>query len=423
MNDEKCPLDFTVNSEDDFYDTVDMSEFRDEDAELIYHHLHQKMRLIPFGDYLKRYIFKKAEFSGSIDDIDLKEYQEIIISSFSENNTPKSFEPTSAKISALAKNWLTQNAVKRQTVFLLGFGLNMSVEDVSEFLTHAQGERDFNFKNPFEVICWYCYKNRYKYPKFEQLKEAYDALSFSPESPYFDDATIGIRDLFYSIETEDDLMRKLSELKLENNGNFFSKSAKRSFDMLYQRVKEIIAEEYTRDEQEKCEKKARLYRERLGESLAFSYEDKIKKYSTVLESARIYRAEDISESDVEKYLCCGIPFDGKGNLYKFSLSKLKGHFSSKRMSRQHLREILTEKVDVDRFDLITLCFFIHAMDDSVSNKRRYIEFTDDINAILESCCMGELYIANPYECFLLMCILSDWPMCAYSDVFEKAYLQ
>ena len=49
-------LDFTMKSEDDFYDTVDMGAFRDADADLIYEHLHKKMRIIPFCDYLKRYI-------------------------------------------------------------------------------------------------------------------------------------------------------------------------------------------------------------------------------------------------------------------------------------------------------------------------------------------------------------------------------
>ena len=39
-------LDFTMKSEDDFYDTVDMGDFRDADADLIYEHLHNKMRII-----------------------------------------------------------------------------------------------------------------------------------------------------------------------------------------------------------------------------------------------------------------------------------------------------------------------------------------------------------------------------------------
>lgn len=414
-------LDFTIKSEDDFYDTVDMSSFRDEDAELIYEHLHNKMKIIPFCDYLKRYIIKKIEFDGDIDDIDIKEYQDIIISSFNENNTPKSFEPTSSKLSALSKNWLTRSAVKRQTIFLLGFGLNMSVKDVSEFLTHAQGERDFNFKNPFEIICWYCFKNGYKFPKFEQLFEAYNELPYTENAVVYD-ATIGIRDLFYGVDSEDSLMKMLSSLKYENQGKLFSVSAKKKFDYLYNKVRKIIADEYTRDEQEKAAKRASKYMESLGETLAFSYEAKKEKYNQLKADFKVYIEEDITEADVEKYLCCGIPFDGKGNLLKFSNSTLNGHMANKRMSRQHIHDIITEKTDIDRFDLITLCFFIHAMNQEIEDsKTRYIEFVDDINAILESCYMGELYLANPYECFLLMCTLSEWPMGAYSDVFEKSY--
>ncbi len=416
-------LDFTMKSEDDFYDTVDMGDFRDADADLIYEHLHKKMRIIPFCDYLKRYIFKKAEFEGSINDVSIREYQEVIISSFSENYTPKSFEPTSSKLSALSKNWLTQTAVKRQTIFLLGFGLNMSVEDVSEFLTNAQGERNFDFKNPFEIMCWFCYKNGYKFPKFQQLMEAYDELPYSENTVLYD-ATIGIRDLFYSIDNEDGLMRKLSELKYENKGKFFSVSARKAFDELYDRVRTIIADDYNRDEEEKSSRKAGEYLESLGESMAFSYDSKLDKYNKIKSSAKVYTKDDITEADAEKYLCCGIPFDGKGNLLKFSASTLYGHLSNKRMSRQHIHDILSGKTDVDRFDLITLCFFVHAMNENyINSKIRYIDFTDDINRILAECNMGELYVANPYECFLLMCILSEWPMGAYSDVFERSYIE
>ena len=205
-------LDFTLHSEEDFYDTVDMSEFMDEDADSIYSHLNNKMKLIPFGDYLKRYIYRKAGFDEPFEEIDIREYQGIIIESFAENYTPKSFVPTSSKLSALAKNWLTQTAVSRQTVFLLGFGLKMTAEDVSKFLVHAQRERDFNFRNPFEIICWYCYKNGYKYPKFEQLLESYENLPTNTQVTSFD-ATISIRDWFQSIATEDGLMQKLSEIK------------------------------------------------------------------------------------------------------------------------------------------------------------------------------------------------------------------
>ncbi len=414
-------LDFTLHSEEEFYDTVDMSEFADDDAESIFAHLNRKIKLIPFGDYLKRYIYNKAGFDEPFEEIDIKEYQGIIIESFAENYTPKSFVPTSSKLSALAKNWLTQTAVSRQTIFLLGFGLNMSVEDVSKFLVRAQRERDFNFRNPFEIICWYCYKNGYKYPKFEQLLESYENLPMNTKATLFD-ATIGIRDWFQSIATEDGLMQKLSEIKTENNGKFFSVSAKRAFDNLYGAACDIIAQKYNEDEEAAAHTKASEYLDKHSNSEILSIEEKLLRASKIRDDYKRYIRADITEADAEKFLCCGVPFDSKGNLMKFSGSALAKHFNNKRMSRQHIRDILNCKVDVDRFDLITLSFFNIAMDDTITNnKKRYVRFTDETNKILAECCMGDLYITNPYECFLLMCILSDCPMGAYADVLEKSF--
>ena len=101
-------LEFTIDSFDKFYDTVDADFFKQADAEAIYEHLYQKIHIIPFGDYLKRYIYKLAGLEGDYNEIDLREYQYIIVNSFKERNTPNSFEETSAKLSALSKNWLTR---------------------------------------------------------------------------------------------------------------------------------------------------------------------------------------------------------------------------------------------------------------------------------------------------------------------------
>ena len=414
-------INFTEHSENDFYDTVDTETFQDEDADSIYEHLQSRIKLIPFGDYLKRYVFRIAGFEGSFQDVDLKEYQEIIVESFSENRTPKSFTETSAKLSALAKNWLTQRSVNRQVVFLLGFGLNMSDRDVSEFLVHAQKERDFNFKNPFEVICWYCYRNGFKFQKFEKLLEEYEALPVQQE--FIDlGATIGIKNIFMTIETEEDLLRALSRLKMDNKGQFFSYSARNHFDELYKQTKLVILEQYRQDAIVEAEEKAKDYFFSVSNSTALTNEEKYLRAEKIRKSPKVYALEDITESDVEKFLCCGVPFDKKGNLIKASKSTLARQFNNKRMSRQHLHEIIAGKVDVDRFDLLTLLFFIHAMDDRITNsKTRFIHFVDESNRILNDCSMGELYIANPYECFLLMCILSIYPMGTYADVLEKSF--
>jgi hypothetical protein len=48
---------------------------------------------------------------------------------------------------------------------------------------------------------------------------------------------------------------------------------------------------------------------------------------------------------------------------------------------------------------------------------------DSTNHILLECGMGELYPANPYECFLMMCMVSDGPLATYADVWELSYAE
>jgi len=419
---ENCEdsLEFTIHSEDAFYDAVDAEAFYNEDSEIIYEHLKNRMVLKPFGDYLKRYIFRSAGFSGNYADVDLKEYQRYIIQSFAKTNTPKSFVESTAKLSALAKNWLTQTSVNRNIVFLLGFGLSMTAEDVSAFLIHALNERDFNFKDPSEVICWYCYKHDYGLSKYLQLMDMYQKLPYK-NSRALADATIGLRDLFLRADDEEDLLRRLSEIKAENAGMMFSVTATSYFYRLYQKAKEIIARKYTEDAQAQADRKAKEYLSKMNHSLMLTIEEKNRKAEMIRRSAKVYTADEINEADVEKFLCCGVPYDGKGNLLKFSRSTLAKHFSSKRMSRQHIHEILAKRMGADRFDLITLSFFLFAMSDIEDNKVRYFRFVEETNRILEDCCFGRLYIANPYECFLQMCMLSDWPMGAYADVLERSF--
>ena len=77
---------------------------------------------------------------------------------------------------------------------------------------------------------------------------------------------------------------------------------------------------------------------------------------------------------------------------------------------------------MERFDLITLEFFIVSQemeDDDPFN--RYKHFLTEIQEILLKCGMGEIYIVNPYECFLLMCLLTDCPLAVFSETWEKSY--
>ena len=419
--------DFTNNAWDTLYDAVDSTYFQDKDADIIYSVLENRLKYIPFGEYLKRYIYRKAGLTDPFESVSLKVYQQIIKGAFSDNNTPQAFEPTTAKLSALSKNWLTQQTVRRKVVFLLGFGLAMSVDDVNEFLMKALRERGINAKNPFEVICWYCYKNGYSYLKFEKLWQIY--CDTPPNSLdvklLYSDYTIGVRNYVDLINSDAALITFVSKLKASDNNSQLSISARKCFDTLFEKARELVAMIYNDEEERQHRDEVSEYQSMLLNNDRISDIDRQSRVARKREQQKIYARNDITESDLEHILSSAIPADRHGNLTPSKASKLNAQFSGKRFSRQHISDILAGKADVTRFDLITLNFFNYSqtLDEYPNAKARFMSFIESTNKMLDQCFMGELYISNPYECFVLMCILSVDPLGTYAEVWELSYKQ
>lgn len=418
-------FDFTEAAWESLYDAVDDTVFLEQDAKVIYDSLKHRLKFISFGDYLKRYIYLKAGLEEPFADVPLKEYQLIIKSAFSDNHTPQSFTPTTAKLSSLSKNWLTQQTVKRNVVFLLGFGLNMNVEDVNMFLTKALREPEINPKNPFEVVCWYCYKNKYNYLKFEKLWDLYNTTpaDFVDMGLIYSEHTIGVRNSMYSVHDDTTLIAHLSKLKTSDNVSRISVTAKECFDRLYDEARDLIAALYNQTEDEQHTNALFEYQDKLSRSDRLYDCEKIERIKKFRDDKRTFTREDITESDIEHIICATIPTDRHGNLTPSKASKLNEQFAGKRFSRQRIGEILSGNAEITRFDLITLNFFVFSQKLNVypEAKQRYMQFLESTNKILEKCFMGSLYIQNPYECFVLMCILSLDPLGTYADVWELSY--
>ena len=384
-------LDYTETAWESFYDVVDDRNFADKDAELIFETLNKKIRFISFSDYLKRYIYKRAGLTEPFLSVGNYTYQEIIKASFYDNNTPCSFKPTTAKLRALSKNWLTQDTVKRNVVFLLAFGLGMSIEDVNMFLTKALCEQGINPKDPFEVICWYCIKNGYSYIKYEQLYEIYENLEPKPKDINLTDydKTVVLSSSMNSVENERALIDYLAGIKGTDNDSLIEHTAYNIFMRLYDEARELIAHIYNDS----------------GDTNKSLFKD------------------DITESDFERIICSSVPKDRHGNLTAAGKSALNGLFHGKRFSRQHIGEILSKETAVTRYDLITLNFFIFSQNtEKYKNVReRYTEFVNSTDRILKDCFLNSLIVQNPYECFVLMCIVSEDPFGTYADVWEMSY--
>ena len=106
---------------------------------------------------------------------------------------------------------------------------------------------------------------------------------------------------------------------------------------------------------------------------------------------------------------------------RMSNSLLNRQFRQKRITRQRLDSLLKGELEVERHDLITLEFLVCSQLEDEDPRKRCLIYIDRINDVLAGCSMQSVYPANPYEAFILMCLLTEMPLLTYYDVWEKSY--
>ena len=361
-------FDFTRKAMQGISRVITSEDFEDMDVDAIFDYLLNEMEIVVFKDYLKRYIYERAgirePFSKVQDDV----YLDIILDSFEQNRAPVSLTPTTVKHRAMVKRWLDQDSVNRQTVFALGFGLRMTEGDVSDFLTKVIKETDFDDLDPWECVYRYCYSKNLPYAK---------AVSIMNGTAVSEDAD------------EKAISEKIRELKEKGRDDTQDRRT-RAFQAVYQECRQLVAG---------------LYQEE----------------NDTGDGSKVWKPDDIGPSDIEKMLCDGIPVTGSGNRMKMSSSLLNRQFRQKRITRQRLDSLLKGELEIERYDLITLQFLISSQQEDEDPRKRCILFLDKMNMILTGCGMQAVYPANPYEAFILMCLLTEMPLLTYYDVWERSY--
>jgi len=361
-------FDFTRKAMQGISRVISSEDFEDMDVDAIFDYLLNEMEIVVFKDYLKRYIYERAGIREPFSKVQDNVYLDIILDSFEQNRAPVSLTPTTVKCRTMVKRWLDQDSVNRQTVFALGFGLRMTEEDVSDFLTKVIKETDFDDLDPRECIYRCCYSKNLPYAK---------AVSLMNGTAVSEDAG------------EKAISEKIRELKEKGRDD---KQDRRTlaFQAVYQECRQLVAS---------------LYQEE----------------NDTGDGSKVWKLDDIGPSDIEKMLCDGIPMTAGGNRMKMSNSLLNRQFRQKRITRQRLDSLLKGELEIERYDLITLQFLISSQQEDEDPRKRCMLYLDRMNMILTGCGMQAVYPANPYEAFILMCLLTEMPLLTYYDVWERSY--
>lgn len=382
---------YTLRSAYKMNKQLDSEKFRNMDVETIYDYLLEGMEVVSFKDHLKRSLYVQAQIEMPFSDVPDEYYMEIIDISFSENSAPFTFTPTERKKNSIIKGWLKAENVKRESIFVLGFGLGMTDEEVSLYLKKVIQEQDFNFMLPEETIFWYCFHKNLKYRVAKNYLDRYDNDDLIEVSErHWND--MADRPLIYLIN-EQQLLQYLYGLKHYSGHDFVKENAQKIVNSLYDRAREAViigCQDY--------------------------YDDN--------EKGIVQTINDVTPSDLEHCLYSGVPISSNGNLLKMSESLLNGQLQNKRLTRQRITGLLKGKIAVTRTDIITLLFFIYAITVEPDwPGERFIQYIDEVNELLAGCGMYGIYPVNPYETFILMCIQSIEPLDVYNEIWEKSYMK
>lgn len=385
-------------------EVIDNPNFTQMDDQLIYDTLLNNLQIIPFCDYLKRYLHAAGNLPGSWDTTDPEIYRMMIVDSFRDNATPPSFTESTVTLRAIAGKWLVQQTAKRPTAFLLGFGLKLDIDEVNRVLMKGLRLQCINPLHPKERCASYCFHHGYSFPKYEALMARYNRLPALPLTPTA--STVFAE----NIPDDETLLHRMQQMKNTEGESYLYVAARTAYTLLYDLSRDLAAD----------------------------------IQNNVTSCRALYKRENIGPRDLEQIISSAIPVSRNGNLIPCSESTLGELFRGRHLNRQRITEVLSGRVLVDRFDLLTLLFFLFASGESIhfwqddsegyppkigysiskeemTPRKRFDTFSAEANQMLRACGFGPTNPSDPYEAFLLMCILSDAPLSTYADVWERAY--
>ena len=391
---------FTRKAEKSIGTVINAEDFQGQSAEKIYEYLLRQKSHVTFCDHLKRYLYENGHFDKPYGDVTLNEYSKLIIASFKENDTPLSPQPTTRKPTVTVKKWLTQSSVSRAVIFQLGFGLKMKAQDVDAFLKKAISESTFNMADYEEVIYQYCFYNQLPYSRALSFLEYYRSIE-APAAAV--SQTKGFR--IGKMTSDEELYEYLRFLKSRVRYESKSNKAYDCFDLLLGRVRSLIASERR-------------------------FMNTAHVVAEISENTKGLMTSGISNQIVEETIYSGISYNEDMNLQSMGDSSLKDVFGRYRLSRSRINSLQKRKIKVERYDLITLLFVIYANEHNseayaispeTDPKDLCMRFTEEANRILTQCGMIHLYPVNPYESFILLCLLSDDPWESFCETWTQSY--
>ena len=371
---------------------------------------------------------------------DVKEFTEIFMLINEKYNTDENGNLVSEINKAEARRLLkVDTACTRSKLFSISFALHMNSNVVVKFLTDVLAEQSYNYRNPDEIIAYFCHSHEElnNYIDFVRLKNLYSDKAKA--LPVEDEAKDGYtkfarRTVALQVETEEQLI----EFLLENRSNFsgYSRTIYNEFMELFtQALEKSKIQMLSNDD----------YLNYISENSQGEFHDHVERINRAIGLQEISNTEQLAKAmfmfipraTTEKDKGNGqkvisndfIPISNGENgqkSKKIQTTTLPKEITMNLLLKDRLDDLIKQKKPVERKDLVFLKFYLFNLDlqeeDREYSSSDYQVFVYECNDILLRCGMSKLYPANRFENLIFLSLVSSNPFEMFENIIEYSFM-
>jgi len=287
----------------------------------------------------------------------------------------------------------------RGVAFLSALAFNLDYSTTEELMVHCLSESKFDFKNPYEVMLAYCLiDERPSCEHYLELKQEYESIDLSKTDYYITDrSTHSYEEKFWEISEDEDLIKFVCCLP-KNNSQSARKVFKDNYDKLYA--------ELAKNQED-------LY-DILNAYLEPDVDVKTKH--------SLQNEIGISDSDLLNR------FFGKS--FRKNRRDQFSFLRKKVFNANNLRNIIAGTENVTKEELLLVLFFRYCSSENYANlktkfndsessklvRKIYYSFKGFANPELETAGFDYVYLPNPFERFLMFCLVCEEPLEAFKAI-------
>lgn len=267
----------------------------------------------------------------------------------------------------------------RRSIFAVAFALNLTPEETVQLFHKVYLDRAFDFREPLDIIAYYCLSNRYQWDKFEALLSQVPEVDGTDHTVYTNVLENRISDL----DSDLDLFSFLASH--QHNLSKCNVTAKGYLERLMQRANAFAQREassfWSQDQFEGSDRTSR----------SFTYE----VITGVSPSGSTGTVSVFKNADLPKEIKNRFPEAGS--------------FSKKNSTYEELRKMIIL--------LYSYCFWYQVQHQQVEYDLD--DYIAEMNATLTECGFSELYVGNPFDWMFLYCTLEEYPLDTFRGLLSE----